>query len=169
MLPMYASIVGTAILILGYLFWRRLLPKPLPGIPYNPEALNSVWGDIPSIIKWKQQNGEQRRWFQAQAVKMNTPICQVFTKPFFYGPQVIVTDHREIHDIFHRRFREFDKGYKEAEAFGGIIPDELLSLKLTSPEYKYHKNLMADLMVPRFLNNVRHLDIRTTMWLTYLG
>lgn len=147
------------IILLGYLIWLRLLPKPLPDIPYNPEALLSVFGDVPSVVRWRQQHGEQRRWFQAQAVKMNTPICQVFTKPFFYGPQVILTDHREIHDIFHKRFKEFDKGYKEAEAFGGIIPDELLSLKLSSPEYKFHKEIMRDLMLPQFLNNVNAPEI----------
>ena len=147
------------VLLTGYVVWLRLLPKPLPGIPYNPEALKSVFGDVASIIQWKKRHGEQRRWFQAQAVKMNTPICQVFTKPFFYGPQVILTDHREIHDIFHRRFKEFDKGYKEAEAFGGIIPDELLSLKLSSPEYKFHKDLMRDLMLPQFLNSVNAPEI----------
>jgi hypothetical protein len=158
-LPVYVLLPFVLIVSLGYLLWLRLLPKPLPGIPYNSEALNSVFGDVASIIRWKKEHGEQRRWFQAQAVKMNSPICQVFTKPFFYGPQVIVTDAREIHDIFHRRFKEFDKGYKEAEAFGGIIPDELLSLKLVSPEYKFHKDLMRDLMLPQFLNSVNAPEI----------
>jgi hypothetical protein len=155
----YLAVPVAVLVVVGYVIWLRLLPKPLPDIPYNPEALKSVFGDVPSMLRWRQERGEQRKWYQAQAVKMNTPICQVFTKPFFYGPQVILTDHREIHDIFHKRFKEFDKGYKESEAFGGIIPDELLSLKLASPEYKFHKDLMRDLMLPQFLNNVNAPEI----------
>ncbi|KAH7379127.1 cytochrome P450 [Phaeosphaeria sp. MPI-PUGE-AT-0046c] len=144
----------TLLLIAALLMHRMVMPKPLSAIPYNPEALHRLFGDIPSIIAWNKRHGEQRKWFQAQAIRHNSPIVQVFTKPFWYGPQVVLTDHKEIHDIFHHRWKEFDKGYKESEAFGGIIPDELLSLKLRSPEYKFHKDLMRDLMLPQFLHTV---------------
>jgi hypothetical protein len=155
--------VSAVLLLVVYLIRWHMLPKPIPGIPYNPEALNSIFGDLASVIEWKKSHGEQRRWYQAQAVKMNTPICQVFTKPWPYGPQVILTDQHEIHDIFHRRFKEFDKGYKEAEAFGGIIPDQLLNLKLASTRYKFHKDIMRDLMLPQFLNTVIHAGIRPSV------
>ena len=144
--------ISALLFLAAYLSYRRVMPRPLPAIPYNPETLRSLFGDIPSIITWKTQYGEQRKWFQAQALKHNSAIVQVFTKPFWYGPQVVLTDHKEIHDIFYRRWKEFDKGYKESEAFGGIIPDELLSLKLRSPEYKFHKDIMRDLMLPQFLH-----------------
>lgn len=150
----YLSFLSATILIASLFIYRKVMPKPLPAIPYNPEALRSFFGDIPSVISWSKQHGEQRKWFQAQALRHNSPIVQVFTKPFWYGPQVVLTDHKEIHDIFHNRWKEFDKGYKESEAFGGIIPDELLSLKLRSPEYKFHKDIMRDLMLPQFLHTV---------------
>jgi hypothetical protein len=147
-------LIAGLVFIGAYQTYRRIMPRPLPAIPYNSGALRSFFGDIPSVIAWKKQHGEQRKWFQAQALKHNSPIVQVFTKPFWYGPQVVLTDHKEIHDIFHHRWKEFDKGYKESEAFGGIIPDELLSLKLRSPEYKFHKDIMRDLMLPQFLHAV---------------
>ncbi|KAJ9610809.1 hypothetical protein H2200_005586 [Cladophialophora chaetospira] len=157
-IPVFLVPLTLAVVTLIGIVYQRAKPRPIPGIPYNLEALKSVLGDVPSIVEWKRQHGEQRRWYQAQAGKLNSPIVQVFTKPF-YKPQVVLVDHKEIHDIFHRRHREFDKGYKEAEAFGGIIPDELLSYKLASSEYRYHKELMKDLMLPAFLQKVNAPEI----------
>lgn len=34
------------------LYWayRRILPKPIPGIPYNKDAANKLFGDIPEMM-----------------------------------------------------------------------------------------------------------------------
>lgn len=31
------------------LFYRRLLPSPIPGIPYNKESANRILGDLPDV------------------------------------------------------------------------------------------------------------------------
>jgi hypothetical protein len=152
--PPYLILTALGLLVSLVVLYRLALPKPLPGIPYNDAAVKSILGDIPSIMASKKEHGEQRKWFAAQAVKLNSPVVQVFTMPFA-KPQVILTDHREIHDIFTKRHREFDRGYMEIEAFGGVIPDELLSLKTPSPEFRFHKDLMKELMLPTFLQKVR--------------
>lgn len=55
-------------------FYQQLFPRPLPGIPYNLEAVTNVLGDIPSRRAWHQNHGEVRRWYQAQCLQHNSPI-----------------------------------------------------------------------------------------------
>lgn len=51
------STEGKALLASGlaaalYLGYRAVLPKPLPGIPYNKEAANKLLGDVPEMIRY---------------------------------------------------------------------------------------------------------------------
>jgi hypothetical protein len=45
----YALAVGILILVM-YLVYEAVLPKPLPGIPYNHGAPNKIFGDIPEMM-----------------------------------------------------------------------------------------------------------------------
>lgn len=148
--------VTLACFLLGLLIavlYRWLYPKPLPGIPYNTEATKNIFGDIPSLTQWQKTHGESRRWFQAQFQKLNSPIVQVFVYPF-KKPEVFLCDHREIRDILVRRHKEFDRGSKESNAFGALLPQHFLSIKTPTPKFKFHKELMKDLMLPQFLSTV---------------
>jgi hypothetical protein len=148
-----AVATGSLVLVL-YLLYSMALPRPIPGIPYNKDAAKRFMGDLPDMIAYQKRTHSQRRWFGAQAVKLHSPICQVFTRP--YGkPTVILVDFRESQDILLRRSKDFDRSDRTAEAFAGVMPDHMLSLKTSDPAFKVHRELLRDLVTPTYLNNVR--------------
>lgn len=97
-----------ALLVLLYALYRAALPKPIPGIPYHEASANSVLGDAPAMIKHKQKYATTFEWMTAQTDKLNSPIVQIFLKPFS-RPIVIVTDPRETQDVVLRRAKDFDR------------------------------------------------------------
>ncbi|KAK1974960.1 cytochrome P450 [Colletotrichum cereale] len=125
-----------------------LLPKPIAGIPYNPSALKSIFGDIPAMVK--NCNGSPMRWMVSQGQRRNSPIFQVFVMPFA-KPSVVVSDFREAQDILMRR-KEFDRS-DFTIALSSEIPQFHINLK-TGPEWKAHRRLLQDLMTPAFLSGV---------------
>lgn len=148
--------LGLSVFLLGFIIvvlYNWLWPKPLPSIPYNGEAVKNLFGDLPSLTQWQKSHGESRLWFQAQFNKLNSPIVQVFVYPF-KKPEVLLGDHREIRDILLRRHKEFDRGSKETNAFGALLPQQFLSIKTPTAKFKFHKELMKDLMLPQFLSTV---------------
>jgi hypothetical protein len=144
------------LLILIYLY-LKVFPKPLPGIPYNFEATWRVLGDIPARSQWYRDHGEVRKWYQAQFLKLGSPIIQVFISPLSGSPTVLLCDHREIRDILIKRHQDFDRGGREAKAFGQQMKEQFLSIKTPTARFKFHKELMKDLMLPGFLNDVSDL------------
>jgi cytochrome P450 len=149
------SAIAFTICILGlWLVYRWILPRPLPGIPYNKDAANSILGDMTMLIKHARETGEIWSWISLQTVKLNSPIVQVFTRPFS-KPWVIVTDFRESQDILMRRTKEFDRSVHFENIFSGVTPDHHIIMKSTHPEFKTHRRLIQDLMTPTFLNDVR--------------
>lgn len=125
------------------------LPKPLPGIPYNPESRWRLLGDVPSILA----SPYRRRWFPDQCVRHGSPIVQIFLSPFG-RPAVLVSDFREQQDVCLRRHREFDRSDFNRAVFGGLSPEHHISMKTSDPRFKGNKELLRDLMTPAFLNNV---------------
>ena len=132
-----------------YCLYQWLLPKPVPGIAYNPKATRSLFGDTPDMIKEVSVTGEFRVWCAKQVKKMNSPICQVFIRPFSQ-PWILLADFRESRDILMRR-KEFDKSSFLADgmacmgAFHGIYT--------TGDKFKANRQLIQDLMTTTFLNN----------------
>lgn len=141
--------IATSITIALYCLYQWLLPKPVPGIAYNPKATKSLLGDTPDMIKEVSVTGEFRVWCAKQVKKMNSPICQVFIRPFG-KPWIFLADFRESRDILMRR-KEFDKssflsdGMACMGAFHGIYP--------TGDKFKASRQLIQDLMTTTFLNN----------------
>ncbi|KAG9234592.1 cytochrome P450 [Amylocarpus encephaloides] len=142
------TIIST-IAILLYCLRKWLLPKPVPGIAFNPAAIRSLLGDAPNMVKEVSVTGEFRVWCAKQVKKMNSPICQVFIKPFSQ-PWILLADFRESRDILMRR-KDFDKssflsdGMACMGAFHGIYP--------TGGKFKANRQLIQDLMTTTFLNN----------------
>jgi len=149
-LPMLVGILAVAI----YVAYRLALPTPIPGIPYNKEAAKHIFGDVPSIIRAVSETNEIWTWFAAQAVKHNSPIVQIFGKPFS-KPWVFLTDFREAQDIMMRRTKEFDRSNFAGDLFVGVIPDHQISKLSSDPKFKSNRELIKDLMTPTFLNDVR--------------
>ncbi|KZL83079.1 cytochrome p450 [Colletotrichum incanum] len=145
----FFGVVATAIAVALYALYRYLLPKPIPGIPYNPSALRSLFGDIPAMIK--NCNNSPIRWMVSQSQRHSTPVFQLFITPFS-KPSVIVSDFREAQDILMRR-KEFDRSDWSIALLGGEAPKFHINLKM-GPEWKGHRRLLQDLMTPRFLNSV---------------
>lgn len=100
--------VLTAVLILGYAAYRAALPKPIPGIPYHEKSAKSVLGDAPPMVRHQQEFGTVFDWMTSQGGELNSPIFQLFLKPFS-RPAVFLTDPREAQDVLLRRAKEFDR------------------------------------------------------------
>ncbi len=96
------SVAVSITTLVFYSLYRWLLPKPIPGIAYNPNATKSLLGDAPGMIKEVKLTGEFRVWCAKQVKLMNSPICQVFIRPFS-KPWVLLADFRESKDILMRR------------------------------------------------------------------
>lgn len=137
--------------------YRYLLPRPIPTIPYNVEAVSSILGDIPSILR---EPAGTLAWGISQARKHSSPLCQVFLRPFG-KPFVILTDYREMQDIMMRR-KEWDRSDFSIELLQGQAPNHHINLK-TGPAWKAHRRLLQDLMTPKFLHDVAAPNIHKSV------
>lgn len=131
-----------------YTLYRWLLPKPIPGIAYNPEATKSLFGDAPSMLEEVKVTGEFRVWCANQVMKMNSPICQVFVRPFS-KPWVLLADFRESRDILMRR-KEFDKAPLITDAMACL--GDFHGRFKTGEAFRANRQLVQDLMTSSFLN-----------------
>lgn len=149
--PSWVAAVAIAAGIGTVLFFLRLaaLPRPIPGIPYNKHSARRILGDIPDIVRTKHL----RDWTAQQCIKLDSPMVQVFPRPFS-APWVIVSDFREAQDILLRRSKEFDRSDVNHDIFGGVIPNHHIAMKSSDHRFKYNKLLVKDLMSPGFLNEV---------------
>ncbi|KAK1991632.1 cytochrome P450 monooxygenase [Colletotrichum falcatum] len=143
--------LGFSILLL-YLLYRAMLPRPLPGIPYNEAAARSILGDMPEMIGHAGKTGEMYDWLGAQNIKHRSPMVQVFGRPFS-KPWVIISDFCETQDILVRRSKEFDRSSFTADVLSGVIPEHH-SRWQTNDEYKSRRRLIEGILNPSFLNKV---------------
>ena len=141
--------ITITITVVLYCLYRWLLPKPVSGIAYNPEATKSLFGDAPDMIKQVSVTGEFRVWCAKQVKKMNSPICQVFIRPFG-KPWILLADFRESKDILMRR-KEFNKSSFLSDGMACI--DAFHSIYNTDNKFKANRQLIQDLMTTTFLNN----------------
>ena len=89
------AVAATSSLFLAaFLFYRWLLPTPIPGIPFNPEALKSLFGDIPSLLEHLKTSKTISTWVVSHSIRHNAPMVQVFANPFG-KPWVVINDVRE--------------------------------------------------------------------------
>ncbi|OHE96840.1 cytochrome P450 [Colletotrichum orchidophilum] len=144
-----ATAVISTLLVFLYTLYQYLLPKPIPGIPYNKEATKSLLGDIPRLQKQAPDN--PFGWMIAEARRHDSPLSQFFIEPF-QKPAVLITDFREGQDILMRR-KEFERSDFTINLLSGEAPNFHINIK-TGPEWKAHRRLLQDLMSPGFLHNV---------------
>ena len=97
--PTMTSLISLVVIcaIFLYVSYRRLMPKPIPGIPYNKSATRSLFGDVPEIMSYISRTQEIWPWITEQTRKHQSPIVQVFARPFS-KPWVVIADHRESQD-----------------------------------------------------------------------
>jgi hypothetical protein len=144
-----AALLSLTILLYNLYQWLR--PRPFLGIPYNQEALQNLFGDIPNMLGEVKKTKDMVGWLLRQAEKHKSPLVQVFIRPFS-KPSIILTDYREAQDILFHRSREFDRTPYTYEVFSGIVPNHHIHMQ-TGPVWKAHRKLLQDLMTPTLLNN----------------
>ncbi|KAK4939050.1 hypothetical protein LTR10_020624 [Elasticomyces elasticus] len=163
MLPPAPFSIGiVAILCVLYLAYRWALPKPIPGIPYNASATKSIFGDVPSIVSYMSRTGRLWPWIMQQNIIHQSPIAQVFARPFA-APWVLISDFRESQDVCLRRTHEFDRSKFVIDAFVGLVPDMRITMHSTEERFKTCRNLLKDLMTPGFLNEVEAPQIHSNV------
>jgi hypothetical protein len=124
-------------------YWWAL-PKPIPGIPYNKQAIKSLLGDIRPMLKHIAETQEVHDWMSAQNVKLNSPIVQLFIRPFG-RPCVVITDFLEAQDILVYRTKEFDRSKIIADVSGGIVSKSHYVMQ-TNDEFKKHRKWVHGIM-----------------------
>ncbi|RYO89312.1 hypothetical protein DL764_008606 [Monosporascus ibericus] len=129
------------------------LPKPLPGIPYNKDALKTILGDGAEIQKIRRAGGSARNWFGQQTARHMSPLVQAFLAPFT-KPVLILSDFREAQDILLCRNKEFDRASRASDALRGVIPWHHIGMRTADPQFRRNRELVKDLMTPHFLNTV---------------
>lgn len=149
---MAAIIIVGVLAALLYGLYQWLLPKPLPGIPYNETSAKSLFGDIPGLVKEVSKTGDFAAYISKQSKKHKSPIAQVFIKPFG-KPTLLVCDFKEAQDVLLHRGKEFDRSSFVGEVFQGSGKDHHIT-KSTGPEWKARRKLLQDLMSPSFLHTV---------------
>lgn len=152
-LVLVAVCVTATVLLLRW----AALPKPIPGIPYNKISATRISGDGPEMKKAAMAR-RVRFWMRDQFAIHNSPIIQLFIRPFG-KPYVLVSDFRESQDILIRRTKEFDRSIRSIEAFRSLVGNGHIALRSTDHRFMKNKALVRDLMSPPFLNEVhRHLS-----------
>ncbi|KAI0195159.1 cytochrome P450 [Xylaria flabelliformis] len=145
-----------AILAALYLAYSWALPKPIPGIPYDESAKNNVGGNLPELISMLRATGKTRDFFKGMfknLPKHNSAMTQIWMGPL-QKPCLILSDFRESQDILLRRTREFDRGPFSTSAFAGVVPNHHIAMSSLDPRFKGNKELVRDLMTPKFLHEV---------------
>ncbi|KAK4504915.1 hypothetical protein PRZ48_002878 [Zasmidium cellare] len=150
--PQTLALLASILAIAGFLLYRAALPKPIPGIPYNEKSARSLFGDAPDLGKYHSKTHEVISFLTKRLQELNTPICQVWVKPFS-RPWVVISDGREATDIMSRRGREFDRSNFFRDLFEALSPHHQ-SIMPTNDQWRYNRRLMADAMSSPFLNNV---------------
>ncbi|KAJ9630460.1 hypothetical protein H2203_000981 [Taxawa tesnikishii (nom. ined.)] len=151
-LPLSPTVLAVGgFVCLACFLYRLALPKPIPGVPYNKASALRVLGDVPDLLAHvKATDGEVQSWFAAQCVEHDSPIIQLFVRPF-RKPTVIVTDFREMQDILMRRSREFGRSTFLGDLFKGVGPNHHIWMP-TQERFRQQRRLLADTQGPAFLN-----------------
>jgi hypothetical protein len=142
------------VLALGtlYMTYRWALPKPIPGIPYNKEAVDNLFGDIPNLLQDMKKRGDLFLWIREQNLKSRSVMNQLFISPFG-KPVVVVADHREARDLLMHRSQDFDRSNYVRDMFRPLVGNGQITLA-TGPHWKKTRRIAQDTMAPKFLNGV---------------
>ena len=142
------ALIGSALIYLAY---RAALPRPIRGIAYHKSAANNLFGDIPQMLKHLATNKAIIDWFALQSVELNSPIVQLFIRPFG-RPMVFLADWRESQDILTHR-KEFDRSDLFGDVMRGLLPLSFINMR-TNDTFRHQRRLVANTMSPSFLNQV---------------
>ncbi|KAI0098779.1 cytochrome P450 [Nemania sp. FL0031] len=146
------SLAFALVAIALYLGRRAIMPKPLVGIPYNRDAANKMFGDVPEMMGYIMREKRIFCWLTSLTTRHHSPIVQAFIKPGSL-PWVVLTDPFETQDILLRR-REFDRSSLFGDLIGGILPEMHIQFLSSDMRFKHNRNLINHLMTPTFINKI---------------
>jgi hypothetical protein len=137
------------------IFQALLMPKPIPGIPYNLLARYVPGGHMVPLGLHFLQTGEIFRWLNMQNLRHKSPLVQIFLPSFStVRPTLILADLGEVDDIIRRRIGEIDRADLMHTWFGLIAPRGIIGLKTSDKAFKDQKRLWNVVLSPRFLADV---------------
>ncbi|KAL9090391.1 MAG: hypothetical protein Q9159_002018 [Coniocarpon cinnabarinum] len=151
----YALWLSPLVLILPLAYWY-MLPKPLPGIPYDPESARRIMGDIPKLIKHAKAIQEASDFFALRCLELNSPIVQLFVNGIKLRNNVnvlVVSDLREIENILTHRTKEFDRADMSNDGFSTVINEATIAMP-SHDRFKAQRKLWAGTMTPEFLSKI---------------
>ncbi|KAG6012615.1 hypothetical protein E4U54_007414 [Claviceps lovelessii] len=143
------TLLTTLVLLFVAYGYRKLQPRPFPGIPYNKDI--GILGDIPALLKARKA-GCIRPWLWGVAKRHKSPITQVLLLPFT-KPLVIVSDYQESYDIMCRRTKEFDRARLNVAEFIPFVPEHHVVMMSSDPRFRANRELVKGLMSPRILSD----------------
>lgn len=73
------SLLSGGVFLVLYLAYRALLPKPLPGIPYNKDAANKLFGDVPEVMSYVKST--KQIYVRTYLLLMTTSLISHQTSP----------------------------------------------------------------------------------------
>lgn len=92
------------------IFDALLIPKPIPGIPYNFFARYLRWGDLITLGLHFFRTGEVFRWLSLQNLHHESSLIQLFLPSFStVRPTLVLAELNAIEDIVARRIGEIDR------------------------------------------------------------
>ncbi|KAG5940131.1 hypothetical protein E4U60_000602 [Claviceps pazoutovae] len=147
--PTAWALIATSVFLFLVYGYTRILPKPIPRIPYNEDI--GIFGDLPALLK-AMKSGSIRPWLWAMPKKHNSPITQVFLSPFS-KPFVILSDYYESYDVLVHRTGEFDRASLHIDEFLPFMPDHQAAMMSSDPRLKANKELVKGLMSPGILSS----------------
>ncbi|KAG6078500.1 hypothetical protein E4U16_001606 [Claviceps sp. LM84 group G4] len=162
--PTIWTLVATSALLFIVYGLQRILPKPIPGVPYNQDI--GILGDLPALLK-AVRSGSIRPWLWAIPKRRNSPITQVFLSPFS-KPFVILSDYHESYDIMVRRTKEVDRAPLHVDEFLPFMPDHQVAMMSSYPRLKENKELVIGLMLPGILSSNASIIYENTRTLSAL-
>ncbi|KAL8750098.1 MAG: hypothetical protein Q9184_006547 [Pyrenodesmia sp. 2 TL-2023] len=149
--PQVSIVLCTAVVALAYYIFRLALPKPIPGIPHNPNL--GLFGDIPALKKYNKDTQQVYRFLTDACSNLGSPIVQLFARPFG-KPWVIVSDPDVAYDVLMRRSpSEFDRSTLFKDILHGLVPNHHVRMN-ANDVMKSQKRLMSETMSPSFLHDV---------------
>ncbi|KAL0944812.1 cytochrome p450 monooxygenase [Colletotrichum truncatum] len=146
--------LGIALVVLVFLSCYRLaLPKPIPGIPYEKAAANSIFGNMMQVLAFQKTHGRTMLWFAKYSEENAWPLSQVWLRPFS-KPMLILTDFAETENILLRKSRHYGRGQSFTDTLDKVVPEFHVTLEKEDPRYNANKGLLRDTMTPSFLQSV---------------
>ncbi|OJJ03892.1 hypothetical protein ASPVEDRAFT_43380 [Aspergillus versicolor CBS 583.65] len=149
-----------------YLIYLSILPRPLPGIPYNPSSPRSLLGDIPALLTHLSTTPTNTFTTYTTSLmrQLGSPVIQIFPRPRFLSllpgggsssnaSVMILGDYTTAYDVFVRRTREFDRSPSIGHMLLGFIPRNHIHLR-TNGTWKAQRRLFLGSIGKGFLFGV---------------